>query len=437
MTTPCTRVVSRNGLPVRIIRGCLVEELAGPGAGNVHRVDRPTLRIGSHATNDIVLPDQTVSRHHLELTVTPDGYQVTDRGSSNGTFLDGGGRLGQVTFVDPVTVRLGATVLRLTPLEDEIEVPTSSRTRFGTLVGRSPVMRELFCQLEAVAGSDCSVLIEGETGVGKEQVAESLHRESPRAAGPFVVVDCGALVGDLMEAELFGHARGAFTGATHERMGLLESANGGTLLLDEVGELPLPLQAKLLGALERRKFSPVGSSTPVPIDVRVIAATNRDLVVEVEQGRFRADLYYRLAVVRLRVPPLAERQEDVPMLVGELLAGLRARHGEVVPHELSAVVLARLQERSWPGNVRELRNVVERAALQSLQLDELVGDEASSYRDARVRFVEQFERGYLMSALQATAFNVRRAAESAQVEERYFRRLLKRHRISVRDLKTR
>src|SRR5262249_37836134 len=149
----------------------------------------------------------------------------TDRGSSNGTLLDGEARLGELTIVDAVTLRLGDSLLRLTPLEDEVEVPTSARTRFGTVVGRSPIMRELFWQLEQIAGSDCSVLIEGETGVGKEQTAESLHRESPRAAGPFVVVDCGALVGDLMEAELFGHVRGAFTGAGEERMGLLENAH--------------------------------------------------------------------------------------------------------------------------------------------------------------------------------------------------------------------
>jgi two-component system, NtrC family, response regulator GlrR len=430
---PHTRLLNREGASIRLLRGCAIEVIAGPAAGKRCRVEQLELRIGSHPANDLVLADDTVSRHHLDLRVVPDGYRLTDRGSANGTRL-GNHRIGDVTIVGAVTLRLGRSVLRLTPLEEEREIPASSAQRFGTLVGRSVIMRELFWQLEAVARSDCSVLIEGETGVGKEETARSLHRASPRAGGPFVVVDCGAVSGELMESELFGHARGAFTGAATERAGLAESADGGTLFLDEVGELPVPLQLKLLGVLERRTLSRVGSSTPVPLDVRVLAATHRDLSRDVDRGRFRSDLFYRLAVVRVRVPPLRERLDDLPLLVATLLADLGERHGEAVPRELSAVALARLGERAWPGNVRELRNVLERAVLAAPGQPPAL-DHFASYAGARDEFIGEFERRFLLDALTRNAFSVRQTAEAVQIDQRYLRRLLQRHQIVARNLK--
>src|SRR6185369_10905035 len=342
---------------------CSVEILSGPDVGKNAKMDKPLYRIGSHESNYLVLTDDSISKHHLEIAVAPDGYRVTDLSSSNGTFM-GGVKVGEVTIVEPVTLTCGTTTLRVSPAPIEAEVPASTRTSFGSVLGRSVAMRELFEQLDAVAKSDCSVLIEGETGTGKEQVAESIHNESPRKDAPFVVVDCGALLGELMESELFGHAKGAFTGADTERKGLLQMADGGTVFLDEVGELPLPLQAKLLGVLERRKVTPIGTSTAKNIDVRVIAATNRNLAREVNEGRFRSDLFFRLAVVRLRVPPLRERLDDIPMLVEHFLDILRQRDGEHVPTALSPIELARLSAQPWLGNVRELRNAVERTALK-------------------------------------------------------------------------
>jgi DNA-binding NtrC family response regulator len=301
-------------------------------------------------------------------------------------------------------------------------------------------MRELFEQLEAVAQTDVSLLLEGETGVGKEQIAETVHQQSARAQGPFVVVDCGALVGDLMEAELFGHAKGAFSGAAAARQGLFEAASGGTLFLDEVGELSPSLQPKLLGVLERRRVLPLGHNTPRPVDVRVIAATHKDLAREVNEGRFRADLFYRLAVARLRVPPLRERKDDIPELVQAFVDQLRTRYGEAVPPSLSAVVVGKLAAHEWPGNVRELRNAVERAALQT------VGETAEApppapadepYQAARDRHLAEFERAFLAEALKQSNFNVTQAARQAGVELRYFRRLLARYGLTAAALRPR
>ena len=323
-----TRVVARDGGDVRVIHTCAVEVLSGPSSGLRAQVEKPLYRIGAHETNDLVLADETVSQHHLELSVALRmAIEQVDLSSSNGTFL-GSVRLSDVTIVEPVTLQLGNSSLRISPATTEKEVPASSRGKFGSVLGRSVVMRELFEQLEAVSASECSVLIEGETGSGKEQVAESIHNESARKDGAFVVVDCGALSGELLESELFGHAKGAFTGAIEERKGLMQVADGGTVFLDEVGELPLALQAKLLGAIERRKVTPIGTSTPRAVDIRVLAATNRNLAREVNEGRFRADLFYRLAVVRLRVPPLRDRLEDIPILVEHFLDVLREREGE-------------------------------------------------------------------------------------------------------------
>jgi DNA-binding NtrC family response regulator len=433
-----TRVVARGEAEVRLIQTCTVEVMSGPAVGTVARMEKPSFAIGSHESNDLVLTDDAVSKHHLELTVVPDGYRVVDLSSSNGTFM-GGVRIADITIVEPVTLQLGTTTLRITPAAVEKEVPASERVRFQSVLGRSVAMRELFEQLEAVSRSDCSVLLEGETGVGKEQVAESIHQESPRSAQAFVVVDCGALAGELLESELFGHARGAFTGADSDRKGLLQMADGGTVFLDEVGELPLPLQAKLLGVLERRKVTPVGTSAARPIDVRVIAATNRNLAREVNEGRFRSDLFFRLAVVRLRVPPLRERLDDIPMLVEHFLELLRQREGGHVPSTLAPLELARLSAQPWAGNVRELRNAVERIALK-IGGPPAMPDESGRpepFIQARDRFVAEFEKRYLTDILERAGMNVSEAARQAGVDRRNFQRLLRRHQINPRDLKPR
>jgi DNA-binding NtrC family response regulator len=437
LSTNITRVVARGDAEVRLMQTCTVEVLAGPNGGAATRIEKPTFSIGTHETNDLVLTDDAVSKHHLEIHVAPDGYRIVDLSSSNGTFL-GGVRVTDITVIEPVTLQMGTTTIRITPAMGEKEVPASGTDRFGSVLGRSVAMREMFEQLKAVSKSDCSVLIEGETGVGKEQVAESIHLESARKDAPFVVVDCGALAGELLESELFGHARGAFTGADSERKGLLQMADGGTVFLDEVGELPMSLQAKLLGVLERRKVTPIGTSTAKSIDVRVIAATNRNLAREVNEGRFRSDLFFRLAVVRLRVPPLRERLDDIPMLVEHFLDNLKQREGSHIPTTLSPIEMARLSAQPWVGNVRELRNAVERLALRigGPAAQEEQPGRPEPFMRARDRFVEEFEKRYLTDILERTNMNVSEAARQAGVDRRNFQRLLRRHQINPRELKS-
>jgi transcriptional regulator with GAF, ATPase, and Fis domain len=441
--TQTTRVLSRGNETVRVVRTCRVDVVAGPDAGRRERLERPLFRIGTHPSNDLVLTDSTVSKHHVEIAVASEGYRITDLDSSNGTLI-GSARLGELTVLDPITLHLGTTVLEVVPTDDEAEIPASARAQFGAVLGRSVIMRELFEQLEAVADSDASLLLEGETGVGKEQIAQAVHRQSARARGPFVVVDCGAVVGELMEAELFGYVRGAFSGADRARQGLLESANGGTLFLDEVGELPPALQAKLLGVLERRRVVPIGSNTGRAIDVRVIAATNKNLAREVNQGRFRADLFYRLAVVRLPVPPLRERKEDIPQLVQGFLDQLRVRYGERIPPSLSAVALSKMGAHDWPGNVRELRNAVERAALKIQEAHDAASADSTATDDAtergesgepmvadafftrRAESVEAFERDYFTALLARAQSNLSQVARLAGLDRRYLHRILRR-----------
>jgi transcriptional regulator with GAF, ATPase, and Fis domain len=422
-------VVQRGGQPVRIVRSCRVEVLRGPDAGEHLEITQPRFGIGSHERNEVVLNDATVSRHHLEVELSPFGYRIADLGSSNGTFY-GALKLGAIQVNGAVELQLGQTTLRLQPGDVETEVPATSELGFGELVGRSLPMRELFAQLKAVAASDCSVLLEGETGVGKERVAEAIHRASPGARGPFVVVDCGAMSSALMESELFGHVRGAFTGAVEDRKGLIELANGGTLFLDEVGELPLALQAKLLGVLERRRVMPVGTTQTRSVQLRIIAATHRDLLRRANEGQFRADLYYRVAVVRLRVPPLRERMEDLPLLVGMRLAELREREGMHVPDQLSAVALAHLAGQPWPGNVRELFNAVEQAALQLPQaVAPPPARRTAPFFTTREQALDDFNRQYFTALVQRSS-NFSQIAREAGLDRRYLQRILDRYGIA-------
>ena len=237
--------------------------------------------------------------------------------------------------------------------------------RFAGMVGRSPRMQEVFGEIRRVAETDTTVLVTGETGTGKEMVARAVHEHSPRAGGPFVPVNCAALAEGVLESELFGHVRGAFTGAHTDKEGLFRAADGGTVLLDEIGDMGLRLQQRLLRVLQEREVVPVGESRPVPVDVRVIAATHRDLAEEIEAERFRKDLYYRLDVFRIDLPPLRERREDIPLLVEEALRRLRQRSTRSVPEGCSPLATELLRSHRWPGNVRELFSVIESAAIQA------------------------------------------------------------------------
>src|SRR5262249_37514204 len=267
------------------------------------------VRVGSKAGNTLQLPIETVSRYHFEIEPTPLGFLLRDLGSTNGTFVDNY-RVRELYLPRRAQLQAGGVTLAFEALGEAVPIELSREDRFGDVLGRSPAMRELFSLLERVAAKDLTILLEGESGTGKERLAEAIHLKSPRATKRFVVFDCASVPATLMESELLGHERGAFTGASGRRIGRFEEADGGTLFLDEIGELPLELQPKLLRALERREIRRVGGSGVIPVDVRVVAATNRDLGREVNRGAFREDLYYRLAVVRLRVPPLRERRDD-------------------------------------------------------------------------------------------------------------------------------
>jgi transcriptional regulator with GAF, ATPase, and Fis domain len=414
------------------------EVVKGADQGLVVELPGPEARIGSGANADLVLRDPTVSRLHVVVRIEGETIRVTDAGSRNGTLLD------SIRVVDAYArpdsmITLGGTTLRLRMLNDVIELPLSIRERVGGMIGRSIAMRRIFAIIERVAVTDQTILVEGETGTGKELAAEAVHDESRRGNAPFVVFDCGAVSASLIESELFGHVRGAFTGAVADRPGAFESASGGTLFLDEIGELPLDLQPKLLRALEQQQIRRVGSNTPRQVDVRIVAATNRSLALEVDRGRFREDLYYRLAVIPVRLPPLRERLGDIPLLIRHFEKQLQGRPGSRPTPPLSEAMVDAFAARAWPGNVRELRNEVARAV--SLGADLVRGgaapkpppsigaavDLSELLFSGRERIAEAYERAYIEAALRQTGGNVSRAAELAGVNRKFIQRAMKRY----------
>jgi transcriptional regulator with PAS, ATPase and Fis domain len=409
----------------------------GPDAGLRVEAAGRTLRVGTAADCDVVLRDDTVSRRHCEIELTEAGFRVRDTGSTNGVRL-AGMRVFDLAASAPLEISVGETTLAITPLADAEDRARTDQQRFGDVLGASAKMRELFAELERLAPTQLSILIEGETGTGKDLVAESIHRMSPRAEGPFVVFDCSAVAPTLIESELFGHERGAFTGADVARPGVCEEANGGTLFLDEIGELPKELQPKLLRVLERREVKRLGGRRAAPIDVRVLAATNKNLAAELSAGNFREDLYYRLAAASVYVPPLRERLHDIPMLV-EHFVGLEA------PALSTATIAPQVWEmfhaHRWPGNVRELRNAVQRLVVApdlALRADQRTGVVGASERVpatgaleplrlARRSAAEDFEREYLRALLGRTQGNVTRAAAIAEVSRQMIQKLMRKH----------
>ena len=401
------------------------------------------ISVGSATGNDLIVSHPTVSRFHLTLERDASLVRITDLGSTNGT------RIGPVMVRDttvsfslPASLRLGDVTLAVED-GDVVMQSLHDADTLGGLRGRSPVMRRLMADIRKLAASDVSVLLIGESGTGKELIARAIHDESPRAKGPFVVVDCAAIPPSVFAAELFGHERGAFTGADKRRAGALERANGGTVLLDELGELPPSLQAALLGALERRRFTRIGGSEEVPVDVRIVSATNRDLRRDVNSGTFRLDLFYRLGVVVLEVPPLRRRAEDVSLLIQHFIGEVGG--AEQASDLFNDEVMRELLAYSWPGNVRELRNLVAAALAmgQKPSVDPAAAPSGGSapsediiesvldrpYRDARSELLERFEKRYLQALLERSAGNVRQAARVGQMNRSYLIELLKRHDI--------
>jgi DNA-binding NtrC family response regulator len=382
-----------------------------------------------------VLGDPTVSRYHLELTRGVGGVLVVDLGSTNGTYA-GTVRIERAVIPPGTQLALGGTRVRISDGAAR-QVALHAADSLAGLRAASPVMRRLFTAIERVAQGSGAALVVGESGTGKELIARAIHELGPRSKGPFVTVDCGALPPNLIASELFGHEKGAFTGADRRHAGAFERAHGGTVFLDEIGELPAADQASLLGVLERRRFRRVGGSDELSVDVRVISATHRDLRAEVNSARFRLDLYYRIAVVTLRVAPLRDRTDDIPLLVEHFLRelGHAGDIADVVPPD----TMADLMRHAWPGNVRELRNAIEAlivmgsaAELAALaptatgarDLVEAVLD--MPYKHARTAVMRDFEVRYLTRLLERAGGNVSAAARLADMDRSYLIGLLRR-----------
>jgi transcriptional regulator with GAF, ATPase, and Fis domain len=436
------RVAAFQGLQILAVELVVVD---GESRGLRVAVNDGVARVGSSPQSDLRLADATVSAIHCEIHVRETSILVRDCGSTNGTWVEGV-RLHEGEVRPGAVVRVGNSAFRIDAGNAPAFVAVSDKTSFGELVGSSLEMRRLYAILARIAVSNSTLLIEGETGTGKDVVARSVHAASTRSNGPFVPVDCGAIPENLIESELFGHVRGAFSGAVGDRKGVFEEAYGGTLFLDEIGEMPLSIQAKLLRAIETRSIRRVGSNTERHVDVRLVAATNRSLAECVNAGTFREDLYYRLSVIDIQLPPLRSRREDIPILAQHFYRMLEGP--DATPPDQFVQFLS---SKSWPGNVRELRNFIERSvslgfaddagAFESLappptdSPTDTTSDTTPPapvvplhlpLKDARQSWTESFESIYVRSMLKKTGGNLTRAAELAGVNRRFMQRLVAR-----------
>jgi DNA-binding NtrC family response regulator len=433
------------------VRRCRLRIITGEPNGKEVVSERERMRVGKDAANDLVLADRTVSRHHFEVQWTDKGYLLVDLDSTNGTYLDGQ-RVERAFLHEGTRIQVGSTVIEFSAREEDVEVEPDREGHFAGMVGKSMRMRQIFGLLRKVAPMDVSVIIQGDTGTGKELAARAIHDHSPRKPGPFVVIDCGAIPENLIESELFGHEKGAFTGAHQSRPGAFERAQGGTVFLDEMGELQLDLQPKLLRVLENREIRRVGGEKTQSVDVRVIAATNRDLVKEVQEGRFREDLYFRLSVITVQLPALRQRREDIPFIVKNALQDpeVVARYGV---KRFSPEAMKVLTDYTWPGNVRELLNVVSHAVTFSegpdIQPEHLParvsGQEARSalafnehlsFKEAKEQLLETFERQYLASVLTRCDGNISRAARESGMHRKSIERLVKKYGLDARAMRS-
>jgi len=420
-----TRAASLDELHHLVVRGAELKVIEGPEAGLTVRAEPASVAVvGSGQGCDLVLTDKLVSRKHLEVHSGARGVRLVDPGSRNGTFFHGA-RVADLTVNDTAEIVVGGTRIEVRVDRDAVKLPFSRRTSFGAAVAHSEAMRHVFRVLEIAAAKDITVLIEGESGTGKEVLASAVHQESSRKDGPFVVIDCGAIAPTLIESELFGHERGAFTGAVATHQGAFERAHGGTVFLDELGELPLDAQPKLLRALESRTVRRVGGKEPIAFDARVVAATNRRLKEAVRLKEFRQDLFYRLAVVHVVVPRLADRPEDIAPLAERFLRQAANDPAASLPEDL----LRLLVSYPWPGNVRELRNVIERFAtfrendphLLFGRLSDAGGAPGAGfdfelvahlpYNEAKRRILDAYHRTVIPRIVEESGGNVPKAAE--------------------------
>ncbi len=459
-------------LPTLRVRQCTLGIVTGEGTRE-RTFDREEIALGAMDDNDVVLSDPTVSRYHCKIRQEDSGYVLVDLRSTNGTFVNNV-RIREAFLSPGCTIQVGQNKLKFNARDEKVDLVPSERDQLGSIIGGHPKMREIYAIVEKIAPTATTMVIEGQTGTGKEVVAQTIHKLSPRAKGPLIVFDCGAVPPNLIESELFGHEKGSFTGAVMTRQGLFEMADGGTLFLDELGELPIDLQPKLLRVLEQREIRRVGSSKPIKVDVRIIAATNRDLEDEVKAGKFRQDLFYRLSVVRIKLPPLSERVTDIPLLVHHFLQSqsynLRP-DGSPRVRGASSAALEAMQAYTWPGNVRELVNAVERAVsfcdgdvIEPVDLPDHIRDAAGAtyegsstiearrhsveasaapkppeglvsgdltFKDAKEQWVSSFERDYIVSLLKRHNGNISHAAREADIDRKYFRKLMKKYEIDA------
>jgi DNA-binding NtrC family response regulator len=422
------------------VRGGVISISKGKGSKPRIDVGPDPLVIGRNESCDLVVDDKKVSAVHLEVIATERGVRVRDLGSRNGAFI-GETRVGEVYLTKPTFILCGETLLDFAPTGVE-QVEMSDLSGFGPLVGQSGGMRAVFERLKKAAPTDLTVLVLGETGCGKELVAKAIHEASHRANKPFVVVDCGSIPATLAEATLFGHERGAFTGAVDKRISPFIEADGGTIFLDELGELPIDVQPKLLRALAEQRIKAVGSNTYRSVNVRVVAATRRDLVREVNAGGFRSDLYFRVAQVKVELPALRQRSEDIPLLVRRMLEEM----GDKKAYDrLTNDSLERLMRHDWPGNVRELRNVVAVALAFSKEgpidlashlsplvagsTQEATPTKGKTFQDAKREILARFEREYFTSLFHECNGNVSEIGRRAAMERAHVRGYLRRHGI--------
>ena len=434
---------------------CKLVVVDGPDRGKELILDKQIIRIGTNEKNDLTLTDNTISRFHCEIRHIRDEYLLVDRDSTNGTYV-GELRLREAFLYPSCEVLIGNSLVRFVPLVEEIPVFPLSKSLYAGLIGGAPRMREIYGMIEKVAASELSVVIEGETGTGKELVSRAIHDRSRRSKGPLVIFDCSAFPENLLESELFGHEKGAFSGAIRTHRGVFERAEAGTVFFDELGELPLNLQPKFLRALESGEIRRVGGERPIKTDVRVVAATNRNMATLVEEGKFRQDLFYRLAKVRLLLPALRERLEDLPLLIDHFMNDLRKRD-DLKARAFGPTALEALRLYDWPGNVRELRNVVERAATfaenEQVQMHDLPADlqarighhepsaapltaidlSGDNLKDAKERIVALFEKEYLVKLLERHNQNISRVARDAGIDRRHVYRLMKKYGLALPD----
>lgn len=435
------------------LRKCQLLVLEGGDKGKKQTLSKNKTTIGKKEGNDITLDDKTISRNHAEIEYTADSFLLRDLDSTNGTYVNGT-RVKEAYLLPGDRIKIGRTIMEFTAFDEKVKIDPSQKTEFGKMVGSSTKMRQIFTILERISPTLATVIIEGDTGTGKDLVAQAVHEHSPRRNKPFVVFDCSAVAPNLIESELFGHEKGSFTGAVRSRKGAFEEANTGTIFLDEIGELTLDLQPKLLRALEQREIKRVGANSPVNIDVRVVCATNRNLRKEVSEGRFREDLYYRLSVVKIRLPSLAERPEDIEALIERFLTISKFNmlgDGKLKITRVDDEALKTLKRYLWPGNVRELMNVIERSVsfaegntLTKAHLDavfsETEHDEEDRterlmtptdipFKDAKQQVVENFEKEYLLELLRKNNHNISAAAREAKIDRKHIRNLLKKYDI--------